>query len=155
MKAFKKQVKQLRSIPLFMLLLILTTSTVFGQNDEDQILNTRNNSNAALRTYNLELILSYLTDDVLITTGNGTLLAGKEALRMYIFDAGESKMYWIRTPNEVVVNESTYLAWENGMWKGYDPDKGTQPIIGGKYSAMWTKADGKWLIKSQLFATLE
>jgi len=151
----KIQLRQLHRVLMIMMLLFISVSTVSGQNDEEQILNIRKNSNAALRAYNIELVLSFLTEDVLITTGNGTLLAGKEALRKYIIDAGVSKMYWIRTPDEIVVNESKELAWENGMWKGYDPEKGTKSIIGGKYSAMWTKETGKWLIKSQLFVTLE
>ena len=150
----KIQVRQLHSVLMNVIFLFISISTVSGQSDEEQILNIRNNSNAALRAYNIELVLSFLTEEVLITTGNGTLLAGKEALRQYIMDAGESKMYWIRTPDEIVVNESKGLAWENGMWKGYDPDQGTSSIIGGKYSAMWTKETGKWLIKSQLFVTL-
>jgi len=63
-------------------------------------------------------------------------------------------MFWIRTPDEVIVNPITNLAWEMGTWKGYHEDS-EQAVVGGKYSAQWTKASGTWLIQSQLFVTLE
>jgi ketosteroid isomerase-like protein len=63
-------------------------------------------------------------------------------------------MYWIRTPDEVIVNPKTNLAWETGTWKGYYEDS-EKPEVGGKYSAQWTKTSGAWLIRSQLFVTLE
>lgn len=130
-------------------------SESIAQQDEQEIRKIREASNSALRAYDNELVLSFLTEDVLTTTGNGTLLAGKEALHYYILEAGESKMYWIRTALEVKVNEAKGLAWETGTWKGYDPEQSEEAIIGGKYSAQWTKASGKWLIKSQLFVSLE
>ena len=55
--------------------------------------------------------LSYLTEDVLTTTGNGTLLSGKIALADYISDGGESTLYWIRSTEEVIVNEKRGVAW--------------------------------------------
>ncbi len=128
---------------------------VFAQSDEKQILKIREVSNEALKTYENELFLSFLTEDVLITTGNGTLIAGKESLRKYIADTGKSKKYWIRTPDEVKINEVKGLAWETGIWKAYDPEQGDTPVTGGKYSAMWTKQSGVWQIKSQLFVSLE
>ncbi|MGB5370349.1 MAG: nuclear transport factor 2 family protein, partial [Flavobacteriaceae bacterium] len=94
------------------------------------------------------------TDDVLTTTGNGTLLVGKEALKAYISGGGPSKMYGIRTPEEILVNEGLGLAWETGTWNGHDPEKGPDAVVGGNYSAMWTKVSGSWKIKSQLFVAL-
>ncbi len=59
---------------------MLATSGLEAQTDEAQILAKREASNLALKAYEHEKVLSFLTDDVLTTTGNGTLLAGKEAL---------------------------------------------------------------------------
>ena len=134
--------------------ILLSLSSVFSQNEEAQILSFRKESNMALKAYNHEKVMSFLTDDVLITTGNGTLLSGKEALINYISSAGDSKIYWIRTTKEVKINKNTGLAWENGIWKGYDSEQGTEAIAGGNYAAMWTKASGEWKIKSQLFVSL-
>jgi len=77
-----------------------------------------------------------------------------KALEKYISDGGKSKMYWIRETKEIKVNEKRGLAWENGIWNGYDPEKGDDSIVNGNYSAMWIKESGIWKIKSQLFVTL-
>ncbi len=147
--------KYTQHLMITVLLCWISASEIHAQTNQEQIVALRNASNQALKSHDLTKILSYLTDDVLITTGNGTLLTNKNALKHYILDAGASKMFWIRTPNEIVVNEKRGLAWENGTWKGYDPDKDKDAIVGGNYSAMWTKASGAWKIKSQLFVTLE
>ena len=60
----------------------------------------------------------------------------------------------IKNTKEIIVNKKRGLAWENGIWNGYDPVKGDESMVNGNYSAMWTKESGKWKIKSQLFVTL-
>ena len=144
-------------IPLLIqtLSLLLAGPGLMAQSDAEQIRAVRQASNEALRAYDTAAELSYLTEDVLITTGSGTLLAGKEALRKYIEAFGESKMYWVRTSSAIEVNEATGLAWETGTWKGYDPDRGSGPVVGGRYAAQWTRASGTWKIKSELFVALE
>lgn len=121
--------------------------------DVDQILAQRKASNQALREFDEELNATFSTADALITTGAGTLIAGEEALSSYLKSQQGPKMYWIRTPDEVLVNPETKLAWESGTWKGYLKDSG-EAVVGGKYSAQWTKKSGTWLIQSQLFVTL-
>lgn len=133
---------------------LFVTSELFSQTDKEQISAIRNESNAALKSYQNDKVLSSLTDNVLTTTGNGTLLCGKEELAKYISDGGKSKMYWIREAKEIKINEKRGLAWENGIWNGYDPEKGEDSRVNGNYSAMWTKESGVWKIKSQLFVTL-
>lgn len=122
--------------------------------DKQEILSQRKASNQAIRAFDHELNATFSTDDALITTGAGTLIVGKEAQSAYLKSLKGPKMYWIRTPDEVIVNPKTNLAWETGTWKGYYEDS-EEPIVGGKYSAQWTKASGTWLIRSQLFVTLE
>ena len=123
--------------------------------DKQEILSQRKASNEALRNFNNELNATFSTEDSFITTGAGTLIAGKAELSAYLKSQNGLKMYWIRTPDEVLVNSKTNLAWETGTWKGYRESTGEKSVVGGKYSAMWTKASGTWLIKSQLFVTLE
>jgi hypothetical protein len=122
--------------------------------DKQEILSQRKASNQALREFDEELDATFSTEDAFITTGAGTLIAGKQELSIYLKSQKGQKMYWIRTPDEVLVNSKTKLAWETGTWKGYYEDS-EEPIVGGKYSAQWTKASGIWLIRSQLFVTLE
>jgi hypothetical protein len=145
----------LKAVFIFFLAL-LQISIVYGQrSDQDiaEIRAQRNTSNAALRHFDEDLNASFSTEDAMITTGAGTLLAGKEALSTYLKSQKGPKMYWVRTPDEIRVNPKTLLAWESGTWKGFYEDS-TNPVVGGNYSAMWIKAPGVWLIKSQLFVTL-
>lgn len=139
---------------IFSLIGILIISISYGQDlDVAQILAQREASNQALRNFDEKLNSTFSTEDAFITTGAGTLLAGNAELMEYIQNAKGPKMYWIRTPDEVLVNTKTNLAWETGTWKGYYEDSKV-PAVGGKYSAQWTKASGTWLIRSQLFVTL-
>ena len=135
-------------------LFLISISQVNAQTDIEQITKFRNASNEALKSLDNEQSYTFLTDDVMITTGNGTLINGKEELRKYVNKFDDNAMYWIRTTDELEVNMERGLAWESGIWKGYDLKKGSNPIVSGKYSAMWTKSSGQWLIKSQLFVTL-
>lgn len=146
--------KHTRNLSILVLAFWFSVTTLSAQTDTEQILAIRNASNQALKAYDNEKVLSYLTADALTTTGNGTLLSNKNALKEYILEGGKSTMYWVRTATEIVVNEKRGLAWENGTWKGYDPKQGDDAFVGGNYSAMWTKASGEWKIKSQLFVTL-
>ncbi|MFT0715575.1 YybH family protein [Flagellimonas lutimaris] len=146
--------KKNKHILFAVLCMLFFTSELFSQTDKEQIVSIRNASNSALKSYANKEVLSYLTDDALTTTGNGTLLCGKAELEHYILAGGTSKMYWVRDTKDIVINAKRGLAWEIGVWNGYDPEKGEDAIVNGNYSAMWTKASGKWKIKSQLFVTL-
>ena len=149
------QFKMLKYLPL--IFFVVLSGFSFGQNNSQdiaEIREQRNASNEALRKFDEELNATFSTEDALITTGAGTLIAGKEALSAYIKSQKGPRMYWVRTANEVLVNSKTKLAWETGTWKGYLEDS-DEAVVRGKYSAQWTKASGTWLIHSQLFVTLE
>lgn len=150
-----EEMKQSKPILFVILCFLVFSPKLIAQTDEEQITAIRNASNSALKLYDIEEVLSYLTDDALTTTGNGTLLCGKKELESYILAGGKSKMYWVRDTKEIFINAKGGLAWENGTWNGYDPDRTEDPVINGKYSAMWTKASGNWKIKSQLFVSLD
>ena len=127
----------------------------FAQESEvAQILYQREASNQALRAFDDELNATFSTEDAFVTTGAGILISGEAELMKYIQESTGPRMYWIRTPDEVLVNPKTQLAWETGTWKGY-VEGSDESVVGGKYSAQWTKASGTWLLQSQLFVTLE
>ena len=77
-----------RNLLFALLSIFIFTSELQSQSNKEQILAVRNASNQALKSYDNEKVLSYLTDDVLTTTGNGTLFSGKKALAEYIFEGG-------------------------------------------------------------------
>jgi len=145
------------ALPLtFLIIASLSYSTTAQvQEDKDEILRLRNSYNASLKNYDYELSLSFLTEGVLTTISNGTLIHGKKNLREYIQANSGTKMYWVRTPGEIDVNTELDLAWEVGIWKGYIPESGKKSVTGGKYSAQWIKVNGVWKINSELFVKLE
>lgn len=145
--------KETKPLHFAILCVLIFSPALFSQTDKEQISAIRNASNAALKSYDNEKVLSYVTEDVVTTTGNGTLLCGKKELEAYILAGGNSTMYWIRDTKELTVYAKRGLAWESGIWNGYTPENGDDPVISGQYAAMWTKASGIWKIKSQLFVT--
>jgi ketosteroid isomerase-like protein len=149
----------MKNVPALFLIIItqllITPLQANAQNDKDEILRIRNESNAALKNFDNELYLTLLTDRVQYTISNGTLIQGKENLKKFISQATDPKMYWVRTPNEIDVNTRLGLAWEAGTWRGYTLDSGQKSVTGGKYSAQWIKVNGEWKINSQLFVKLE
>jgi ketosteroid isomerase-like protein len=146
--------KYIRKIFLSLIWILLVIFSYAQESEVSQILVQREASNQALRAFDEELNASFSTEDALITTGAGTLISGKMELMKYIQESTGPRMYWIRTPDEVLVNPKILLAWETGTWKGY-VEGSDEAVVGGKYSAQWTKKSGTWLIQSQLFVTLE
>lgn len=151
------QHRQKRGLALFIFFSLQSLSilTSYAQSEQEQILKLRLGSNQALKAFDHEELLQFLTEDVQITTGNGTLIQGKSSLRAYLKKSVGSQVYFIRTSTEVEVNTQRGLAWETGTWKGYDLSKRQQAVVGGKYAAQWTKESGEWLIKSELFVMLD
>jgi ketosteroid isomerase-like protein len=144
-------------ILLTTLILSIHGVELIAQSSEERILTNREASNAALKALDEEANLQFLTDDVLITTGNGTLLSGKDKLMAYIESAADSPpIYWVRTPAEIIVNEERGLAWETGVWHAYSADDTNEesPVSHGNYAAQWIHQSGEWKIQSQLFVTL-
>jgi len=140
---------------LLLLSLSLVGLTLHAQTAHEEIQALRTASNQALKAGDLEQFLSFLTEDVLLTSGSGNLRSGKDAIRAYVANGNLDAYYWVRTPSEVEVNQELGLAWETGSWKGYKREDDGTPFAGGKYSAMWSRESGSWLIKSELFVALE
>jgi K+-sensing histidine kinase KdpD len=133
---------------------MLATAKLYAQEVEiKKIEAQRAASNEALRNFDEDLNSTFMTDDVLITTGAGILLSGKAELMAYVKNTSGRRMYLVRTPDEILVNSLSQLAWEKGTWEGFYEDS-TASIVGGNYAAQWTKISGVWLMKSQLFITL-
>ena len=107
--------------------------------------------NAAIAAHDLDGVAQFWTEDVVITAGLGRVLRGRENYRRaFELDSG---MVYERTPDHVELSAEFPLAFETGHWTGRRGADG--PIlIGGRYSAQWVRQDGRWLIRSELFAAL-
>jgi ketosteroid isomerase-like protein len=139
------------------LFIYVNSGELIAQSSEEKILAVREASNAALKALDEKANFEFLTDDILITTGAGKLLSGKDELKDYIESATDTPpMFWVRTPAEIIVNEERGLGWETGVWHGYyaDDQNEESPVFHGNYAAQWIYQSGKWRIQSQLFVTL-
>lgn len=140
---------------MVLFLVALLATPVQAQNAKDEILRLRKAYNTALKNYDVELSLSFMTEGILSTISNGVLIQGKTNLKEYILSKADTKMYWVRTPKEIDVHAETGLAWERGTWKGYTPESGQKSVTGGKYAAQWIKQNGAWKVNSELFVKME
>lgn len=144
----------------FLFLFLITTSSLMAQrtskSDKQTIQETRKLSNRALKAHRLADFLSYFTQDLSITSGNGSVVLGKDSLENYLSRVFEEDkdLYFVRTAQRVSVSSTGDRAWEEGKWVGLRPDTLGWQNIGGQYAAMWVKEEGVWKIKSELFVTL-
>ena len=127
-----------------------------SKQEKQSILEIRKLSNRALKTHQLPDFLSYFSDDLSITSGNGSVVRGKDSLANYLTRvfAETEDLYFVRTPQRVTVNDTGDRAWEDGKWVGLRPQTAGWENIGGQYAAMWVKEAGVWKIKSELFVSL-
>lgn len=142
------------------ILLLLSTGFLMAQRsskvDKQAILETRKLSNRALKAHDLQTFLSFFADDLSITSGNGSVVRGKDSLENYLSRvfAEDEDLYFVRTAQRVSVSDTGDRAWEEGKWVGLRPETPDWRNIGGQYAAMWVKQEGIWRIKSELFVTL-
>ncbi len=112
----------------------------------------RRAQNAAFARRDFAAAAKIWTKDVSVRAGLGSTITGREAyLRAF---AGDSVMDYERTPVDVVVSKHWPLAYESGTWVGRAHANAAERIS-GRYSAQWVKADGRWLIRSEVFVALD
>ena len=141
---------------LVITLLCIMTTACQTEMHKKSIQQIRNRSNQAFREQNIADIASYLTDDIVITTGSGALIHGKDSLHNYlaVVYAKNPDLYFVRKTTMIKINQTKDRAWETGTWKGFRPKTPDWNAPGGRYSAMWIKTAGSWKIRSELFVQL-
>ena len=125
--------------------------------DEEQIASIRSLSNEAIARHDVSGIVSSLAGEYQITTGKGLIFqdSPKEEGDLWAGLFAESgDIIYVRTPDTIEV--STYLprAAENGKWIGSWTTSTGRKEVGGSYAATWSKVDGQWKIRSEIFVTL-
>ena len=117
----------------------------------------RSDSNAAIAAHDLDRIVSFVEEDFQITTGAGVALSGRKPMAARFteqFTKFPDTIY-VRTPELIEISTAAPLASERGRWVGRWIENGKQLEFHGTYLAMWRLTDGHWLIRSELFVTLE
>ena len=142
-------------IPFLALAVIGLTQAVLPDvrpDDAALIRAARRAQNAAFVRRDFATAAKTWTNDVSIRAGLGSTITGREAyLRAF---ADDSVMDYERTPVEVVVSKRWPLAYESGTWVGR-AHANAATRISGRYSAQWVKANGRWLIRSEVFVALD
>lgn len=124
----------------------------------DSIREARERFNRAIGERKLAPIEALLLEDFVLITGRSAKFFGAEAyLDLWRNDfASDASMVYVRTPREVRVNEDFGLAEELGDWEGRGRNARDTGGASGVYAAKWQRAeDGRWLLQSEVFTTLE
>ena len=125
--------------------------------DVAAIAQLRADSNAAIAAHDVARIVSFVEEDFQTTTGAGVALSGRKAMATRFteqFTKFPDTIY-VRTPELIELSSALPLASERGRWVGRWTDRGKQLEFRGSHQAMWRLTDGHWLIRSELFVTLE
>ena len=114
------------------------------------IAQARAKSNDAILKQDVSGIAQYWMDDMVVISGEGGQYIGKKAL-IKVFEEmfTTARPVFERIPSEITLGDSGILAWESGTWN-YKTES-----FRGNYSAMWRKINGRWLMQSELFVSLD
>lgn len=135
----------------------LAHATESFPDDAATIAKVRAASNAAIAAHDAALTASFLTADIHVTTGSGTTLDGRDAVlkKFETLFSTQRDLVYTRTPTRIEISHASPLAAEHGTWQGHWTDAGKAMEACGEYLAMWRKTGETWLIRSELFVTLE
>ena len=139
-------------LPAFLFILSNEMPAQTNSNDVAAIKLNRAASNAAIAKHDVDGIAKFWLDDFVQVIGRGTYQTGKENIAASwkaVFD-NNAQVSYVRNPDEIIISDNDTLAWEKGKWIGiYTYSKG------GNYAAMWIKRNGIWMLKAELFVSLE
>jgi hypothetical protein len=124
-----------------------------NSSEEAVIRKERQASNEAFRQHNYDGISRHLVQAVTVVSASGQVLSDRDSVIRMLKRRFEQTpaMYYERIPVQVEIAASDTLAWENGRWSSY----GLQKNSAGKYSAVWCRRKGMWLIRSEIFVPLK
>lgn len=114
-------------------------------------------SNRAIADHDVAGALAMLDDGFHAAISSGAFRTSREEMgRAFAerFDAFSDAVY-VRTPVTIEVATNGAIASETGEWVGSWTTAEGPFRTGGRYAAHWRKgADGRWLIRSELFVPL-
>jgi ketosteroid isomerase-like protein len=128
-----------------------------AESDEARIRAARAASNRAIAAHDVAGALAVLDDGFHAAISSGAFRTSREEMgRAFAerFEAFPDAVY-VRTPVTVEVEADGAVAAEVGEWVGSWTTEEGPFRTGGRYAAHWRKAaDGRWLIRAELFVPL-
>ena len=124
--------------------------------DETLIRQARARSNQAIARHDVPGIVALLAEEFQVSASNGSFMRGRDEMgNAFAARFAEFKdAVYVRTPESVEISSAGTVAAESGRWTGSWTTPGGPFRTGGRYAASWRKADGRWLIHSELFVPL-
>ena len=154
-KIEKKNFKESRK-EFFIFLFLLSFHHTFSQNTHNNDITTiksnRAASNDAITSHDVNGIAKFWLDDFVQVIGRGVYQTGKDSIiaSWKALFKSDSQIAYTRNPEEITISDNDTLAWERGKWIGIHSYS-----KGGNYAAMWIKRNHNWMLKAELFVSLE
>jgi len=139
-------------IILAVLALQLSRAQANAKQDEATIRITRDESNKAIARHDVDGLVKSMAPDFTCTLGRAVTITGRDATYTswkQLF-ATNAQVRYERIPSQMTISKNDTLAWETGIWKAEHSYS-----AGGNYSAMWCKRNGVWMIRAELFVSME
>lgn len=113
----------------------------------------RKQSNAAIAALDPDYVASFLHEDVTVAVAGGAVLRGRTANREAFAEQMATPGFggYVRTPQQVLVQDTPLRATERGNWVGRWRVKGRVQEQQGTYTAEWVLGDMGWLIVSETY----
>jgi uncharacterized protein (TIGR02246 family) len=137
-------------------LLLAALAAAAAPGDEGAIRAARAQTNAAIAAHDVSRLASSFTDDVVLVSGAGEALIGKERMRAGFTAAFAVPGFvdYVRTPVTVTVASYGVRAAERGRWIGRWRTPAGETRRSGTYLAQWVRPEGQWRIRAELYVTL-
>lgn len=123
---------------------------------QDAVRARRKLTNKLIAAHEAERLRPFLHPDVKLTTGDGTLILGAQAVVEAFAGqfADPAFVNYVRATETVELDHTGDRAAEAGRWTALWKGGGDEPTMGGTYLAVWRKDRGQWVVEAELFVTL-
>ena len=123
---------------------------------EDAVRARRRLTNKLIAAHDAARLRPFLAADVQMTTGDGTLILGADALVEAFAGqfADPAFVTYVRETATVELDQAGARAAESGRWTALWRGGDGETAMGGTYLAVWRKVTGQWVIEAELYVTL-
>lgn len=121
-----------------------------------QIIAARNAINQAIADRNPAAIVAWLQPHYHVVTARGVHRTGRDESAKTWTDlfARDPYVTYLRTPDEIHVNDELGMAQEHGRWTGIVSGEQGQERLTGVYAAKWHRTDEGWRLEAEIFTPL-
>jgi len=116
--------------------------------------------NVAIAKKDIEAVAATMHENIILVTGTASEVFTGRAAQLSLWQtdfANPGRAVYVRTTDCVRVSEVFPVALETGHWRGVREGQadgsGAKSFAAGFYAAKWRRADGTWLLESEVFAT--